>query len=226
MTAHVDASGHAVVVAHLDVRDPVVVAEARRWSTGHRATAVAAEEMAGADLTAFVTQALVVGSHAIATTGGAQEAYNLEALVTEVGERTAEASRQATQATDEAVRKATVIIESSTAAARTAINELGAEARRSLSEDVETARKALSTEINRLLGGEHPELLTLLATAQWRSRPRPWTQVVLYPHVIYGYSADRPDVCLLVRRQVLVTVLSRRLLEQSAARGALRRRAV
>jgi hypothetical protein len=163
MTAHFDASGPAVVVAHLDVRDPAVVAEARRWSTGHRATAVAAEDMAGADLTTFVTQALVVGSHAIATAGGAQEAYNLEALVTEVGERPAEASRQATQATDEAIRKATVTIESSTAAARTAINELGAEARRSFSEDVETARKALSIEVNRLLGGEHPELLTRLA---------------------------------------------------------------
>lgn len=163
MNARFDASGPAVMVAHLDVRDPAVVAEARRWSTGRRAKAVAAEEMAGADLTAFVTQALVVGSHAIATAGGAQEAYNLEALVTEVGERTAEASRQATQATDEAIRKATVTIESSTAAARTAINELGAEARRSFSEDVETARKALSTEVNRLLGGEHPELLTRLA---------------------------------------------------------------
>ncbi|GAA4989066.1 hypothetical protein GCM10025792_41540 [Pseudonocardia tropica] len=65
----------------------------------------------------------------------------------------------------------------------------------------------------------------LLATAQWRSRPRPWTQVVLHPHVLYGYSVDRPDVCLLVRRQVLVTVLSRRFLEQSASRGAMSRRA-
>lgn len=163
MTARFDPSGPAVVVDHLDLHDPAVVAEARRWSTGHRAAAVSADEMAGADLTAFVTRAVVVGSHAIATAGGAQEAYNLEALVTEVGERTAEASRQVTRATDEAIRKATTSIESSTAAARTAIGELGAEARRAFSENVDAAGKALSGEVNRLLGGEHPELLARLA---------------------------------------------------------------
>ncbi|MDN5858638.1 MAG: Fis family transcriptional regulator [Pseudonocardia sp.] len=162
MTAHFDASGPAVVVAHLDVRDPAVVAEARRWSTGHRAAAVSADEMAGADLTAFVTQAVVIGSHAIATAGGAQEAYNLEALVTEVGERTAEASRQATRATDEAIRKAAATIEASTTAVRTAIGELGTETRRAFSENVDTAGKTLTGEVNRLLGGEHPELLARL----------------------------------------------------------------
>lgn len=55
----------------------------------------------------------------------------------------------------------------------------------------------------------------LIAAAKWRTRPRAWTQVVLHPDVIYGYSSDQPDVCLLVRRQVLVTVLSRRYLEQA-----------
>jgi len=32
----------------------------------------------------------------------------------------------------------------------------------------------------------------LLVTAQWRSRPRTWTKVVLHPDVVYGYSPDRP----------------------------------
>lgn len=162
MTAHFDPSGPAVVVDHLDLHDPAVVAEARRWSTGQRAAAMPADEVTGADLSAFVTQAVVVGSHAIATAGGAQEAYNLESLVTEVGERTAEASRQATRATDEAIRKATTTIESSTTAVRTAIGELGAEARRAFSENVDAAGKALTGEVNRLLGGEHPELLARL----------------------------------------------------------------
>jgi hypothetical protein len=61
-------------------------------------------------------------------------------------------------------------------------------------------------------------LQTLIATAQWWSRPRAWTEVVLHPDVIYGYSPDRPDVCLLLRRQVLVTVLSRRFLLQAGVR--------
>lgn len=159
MTARFDPSGPVLVADHLELRDPAVVAEARRWSTGQRAGAVSMDEMVGADLTAFVTQAVVVGTHAIATAGGAQEAYNLEALVTEVGERTAEAARQASLATDEAVRKATTTIESSTTAVRAAIGELGTEARRAFSENVDAAGKALSGEVNRLLGGEHPELL-------------------------------------------------------------------
>jgi len=60
-------------------------------------------------------------------------------------------------------------------------------------------------------------LRSLLATARWRSRPLPWTDVVLHPDVVYGYSPARPDVCLLMSGRVLVTVLSRRFLRQSAA---------
>jgi hypothetical protein len=60
-------------------------------------------------------------------------------------------------------------------------------------------------------------LRSLLTTAQWRSRPLPWTAVVLHPDVVYGYSPDRPDVCLLLRGRVLVTVLSCRFLRRTAA---------
>jgi hypothetical protein len=60
-------------------------------------------------------------------------------------------------------------------------------------------------------------LRSLLTTARWRSRPLPWTEVVLHPDVVYGYSPDRPDVCLLLNGRVLVTVLSRRFLRRTAA---------
>ncbi len=59
----------------------------------------------------------------------------------------------------------------------------------------------------------------LITTARWRSRPRPRTEVVLHPGVIYGYSPRRPDVCLLVRDGVLVTVYSRRVLAQASRRA-------
>jgi len=59
----------------------------------------------------------------------------------------------------------------------------------------------------------------LLAGAEWQRRPRAWTTAVLHPDVIYGYSPDRPDVCLLVRKRVLVTVLSRRFLAASVDRS-------
>lgn len=62
----------------------------------------------------------------------------------------------------------------------------------------------------------------LLATARWRSRPLPWTEVVLHPGVAYGYCPGRPDVCLLLRDGVLVTVLSRRFLRRTAARAVAR----
>ena len=67
--------------------------------------------------------------------------------------------------------------------------------------------------VARRLGG-------LVAAARWRSRPRAWTEVVLHPGVIYGYTVGRPDVCLLLRHNALVTVLSRRHLQQSARRRA------
>jgi hypothetical protein len=66
-------------------------------------------------------------------------------------------------------------------------------------------------------------LRSLLATARWRSRPQPWTDVVLHPGVVYGYSPDRPDVCLLLNGRVLITVLSRRFLRQAAGARAVAR---
>ena len=119
MPAHFDAAGPALVVDHLTLHDPGVVAEARRWSTGHRGAAMPTAEMTGCDLTAYVSQAVIVGAHAIATAGGAQEAYRLDALVADVGERTAQLSREAERATGAAIQQATATIEASTAAVRT-----------------------------------------------------------------------------------------------------------
>lgn len=45
---------------------------------------------------------------------------------------------------------------------------------------------------------------------EWRPRPRAWTTVVLHDGVVYGYPLHRPDICLLVRNSVVVTVLSMR----------------
>lgn len=67
--------------------------------------------------------------------------------------------------------------------------------------------------VPRKLAGRRLDVLACSAT--WTARPRSWTRVVLHPKVIYGYSSVRPDVCLLVRGGVLVTVLSRRFLGES-----------
>jgi hypothetical protein len=75
--------------------------------------------------------------------------------------------------------------------------------------------------VSRSLAARH--LRSLLAPARWRSRPQPWTDVVLHPGVVYGYSPDRPDVCLLLNGRVLVTVLSRRFLRQAVGTRAVAR---
>ena len=55
-------------------------------------------------------------------------------------------------------------------------------------------------------------------SAAWARRPPAWTHLqVLHGATIYGSPPARPDVCLLARDGVVVTVLSRRFL---AAGGA------
>ena len=119
--------------------------------------------MHDADLSAFVTQAITIGVHAIAGAGGVQDQVRLETLVAQVGDRTAEASTKAATATTDAIAAATTAMERASSEAKRAISDAGVAARQSFSENVESARKALTGEIGRLLGGESPELLGRLA---------------------------------------------------------------
>lgn len=153
----------AVVIDQLTITELSVVTESRRWSLGRRGPALTAEQMAGVDLAPFLRQALTVGVHAISTAGGIQEKFNLEGLVAEVGDRTAEATSRAATATTEAITQATAALERASADAKKVIADAGMSARQSFSENVDGARKSLTDEINRLVGGEHPELLARLA---------------------------------------------------------------
>lgn len=157
--AQFDCAIPAVVINHLAVIDPAVVSESHRWSEGHRGEVVDDEAMTAADLSAFVTQALVVGAHAIGSAGGIQDTFNLEGLVNDVGARTAAASAKAATATGDVVVKAAAALEQASTEARRAITDAGLTARKSFSDNVDGAKKALTDEINRLLGGENPELL-------------------------------------------------------------------
>ena len=49
----------------------------------------------------------------------------------------------------------------------------------------------------------------ILARANRRSRPRHWTKVDARPGCRYLYSADHPDICLVLRGGAVVTVFSR-----------------
>ena len=154
-----DPEASAVVIEELTVADPAVVAESRFWAQGHRGPAATTDELVAADLSNYVIQALAVGAQAIATAGGVQQTYDLKDLVAEVGERTAQTSQRAAEATDIAITKATSAMESASAQARKAIAEAGEVTRKDFSSNVDAARRMLATEIQRVVGGENPELL-------------------------------------------------------------------
>ncbi|HEX2705314.1 MAG TPA: hypothetical protein VHM65_06115 [Candidatus Lustribacter sp.] len=160
--ASFDLAAMAVVIHRLTVTHPSVVSEARRWSTGQRGAALAAEEMAGADLGAFVTQALAVGSQAIALAAGAQDTFELERLVTEVGAKTAESSAKAAEVTGTAVTAAAEAVSKAVAEANKAFVDADAQTRKSLAETVGAANASLQSEVQRIFGGDNPELLAKL----------------------------------------------------------------
>lgn len=160
--ASFDPSRPAVVIEHLDLTDTEVVSEARRWSTGLRGATVPVEEMGEADLSAFVIQAMAVGARAIAGAGSAQDTFELERLVAEVGTKTVESSNQAATATAKAAADAAEAMGKATEAARKAIADTEASTRKGMAETVEVSTKALRDEVERLVGGESPELLAKL----------------------------------------------------------------
>ena len=61
------------------------------------------------------------------------------------------------------------------------------------------------------------ELQRFLATGRRRPRPRHWTRAEAGPGTVFVYSAERPDVCVVVREGVAVTVLTRALCRRAAA---------
>src|SRR5207249_1802338 len=65
-----DPGQHAVVIHHLAISDPSVVAEAQHWSTGQRGALCDEGEFTAADLRPFVSAAVIAGSAAIRSVGG------------------------------------------------------------------------------------------------------------------------------------------------------------
>ncbi len=161
--AYYDRDTPAVVVRALVVNDPAVVAESRRWSTGQRGAAAGEQDMVGIDLSTFVSQALVVGAHAIGTAGGVQDTFNLERLVSDVGARTAELTTKAAETTTAVVNRVSEAMQKAATEAKDAITAAGKGARQSFADNVDGARKSLLEEVHRLVGGDNPELAARLA---------------------------------------------------------------
>lgn len=83
-TVHLDLREPSLVVRTMRLTDEAVVREARHWTTGRRGPAVDSVS-ADADLSVFLTEALVLGSRALAAMGQSGEARAVEAMLREVG---------------------------------------------------------------------------------------------------------------------------------------------
>ena len=157
-----DRTGPSIVVNELAVTDPAVVAEAHFWADGLRGTAATSEQLADADLSNYVVQALAVGAQAIAAAGGVQQSYDIKDLVTEVSERTQQSSQRAAEATDAMVTKAARDMATASEQTRKAIGQAAEQARKDFGDQLDSTRRAFSTELQRLLGGESPEVTARL----------------------------------------------------------------
>lgn len=162
-SARFDGNGSTVVVEGLTIKDSDVVAEARCWTTGERGPRCDdLDELAGADLTRFVTEALSLGAKMLTLSTQTTETRTLERMVRDVGDKTAEASRRAGQTAAEAAKNATDTVVKAATDAKKAITNADEITRKHLSEAVATTKNELLAETRRLFGGDNPELLEKL----------------------------------------------------------------
>jgi hypothetical protein len=160
---HLDPTGPSVVVHNLTLTDEAVVREARHWSTGRRGPASEnLSELADADLSTYLTEAVALGARALSAMGQSGEARAVEQMLREVGEKTAAATGEASELTRRTVVDAVDTLDKATTAAKKSITEAEERSRKELSAAVDAAQKAIVEEMRRTLGGESPALLERL----------------------------------------------------------------
>lgn len=153
----------AVLIEHLTIRDRDVVREAQRWTTGERGPAVAdSEALTSANLTSFAAEALRLGAHALTVTGQARESHALEHMLKDVGDRTSRSTTQATEATQRAAQDAADAMSKAAREAQRAIADADARSRKEFTTAVDTAKQSMHAELQRIFGGERPDLLERL----------------------------------------------------------------
>jgi hypothetical protein len=163
-SAYFDYDATTLVVQRLSTSDKDVVREAQRWATGERGPLVEdLGELGRADLSAFVSEALRIGSLALSATGQAQEVRAVERLLKDVGDRTADSTSQAVVATSRAMKEASDTVSRAASEARKAITDADAQSRKEFTTAVATAKDDLGNAVRRIFGGESPELLERLA---------------------------------------------------------------
>lgn len=159
----IDPATGALVIRNLHVEDPAVTAEARRWTAGTRGPVVDdAAVLVAADLGAFVAEALHIGARAITATASERDSLDLERVVRDVGERASTSSSQAAELTRKAAADAADAVRKASEEARRTFTEADGENRKQFTATVTAAKTELSSEVQRLFGGENPEVLDRL----------------------------------------------------------------
>ncbi|AKS34791.1 hypothetical protein [Mycolicibacterium goodii] len=157
--AHFDESLTGVHIERLTVRDKDVVREAQRWTTGERGPAVDERDiLTRANLAAFVTEAIKIGSHALSAAGQTQEARALEQMMKDLGDKAAETSTKAAEVTAGAAKSAAEAVAKASQDAKKAIAEADKTTRRELQDSTKT----VVDEVRRLFGGDNPEVVERL----------------------------------------------------------------
>lgn len=152
-----DLSG--VHIDRLTVRDKDVVREGQRWTAGERGPIVDdPDTLTAADLTAFVTEAVKIGSHALSAAGQAQDARALEQMMKDLGEKAVDTSTKAAEVTAGAVKSASDAVAKASQDAKKAITDADKATRRELQDSTKT----VVGEVRRLFGGQHPEVVERL----------------------------------------------------------------
>lgn len=161
--AHLGTDHTTIVINQLTVQDKDVVREAQRWTTGQRGEIVDnPDELAAADLSEFVGEALKIGAHALSATGQSQDARAIERMIKEAGDKTAATSVQAAELTERTVKDAAKAVTKAADDAKKAIVEADQASRKEFTESVTNAKTSLNTEVRRIFAGDSPELLEKL----------------------------------------------------------------
>ncbi|APE36861.1 hypothetical protein BOX37_26310 [Nocardia mangyaensis] len=160
---HFTDNNTAVTVEQLILRDRDVLREAQRWTSGLRGPIVDdADSLAAADLSAFITEVVKCGAVALAATGQASDAKELERMVAEVGEKAAASAARAAELTGQAAKDASAVMTKTVDSAKKALAEADANYRKEMAATVNTATVNITDQVNRLFGGSDPELVARL----------------------------------------------------------------
>lgn len=135
-----DADAASLHIGGVTITDPDVIREASRWAGGERGEPATPDDLAMADLSAFVAESVTVGARVLAIAAQTSDTLAVQHAVRTASDHVSDAVTRASAAADESSRRAA----------------------ETLSATARDVGENLTAQITGLLGGENPELLDRL----------------------------------------------------------------